>query len=1651
MFLGGGSLNLPINAADKYDVFNRNMTKRIELTLLSYLNMLKLKTVQELGAFFALLELDTQTICAKKMIDVGGWRCADCVTNDSTIFCQDCWSLMRDKHKGHNVIFVGKVSGTCDCGDHNSISKEFFCPKHKGIFQNDAEIEKYVKDSLGERIPQQIANNSKRMFEDMSIFFIKSINEKKQTSKEFFKVVNEFTNCFGILCDMSTACNYIMSDLLLKKYPCKTKHLCLDINESGGKMIKESFFAHECTCPLIRYLLEFWPGKKEKLLYKFVCNYKMKKIMGLYYFLFYKDYIKDVIADFEEISVQIIFSDVIKIACTIPGLIDYFYDGMIEIFNIFLDEDSKFKIGKNDCLLKVSLTLVDRIKRFTFMKEVVLKLKCDTIYLLKPAALDYLSNNTNIIFKLIDLTALVHNANKVKVIFPPPINKISDKYLIELLDVELWLLDVLSMYISIFNFSNSSLVKEVFTYYSKVIQKNTKNELGENEYTFHITLYRGFSMFLNRYCFYEANKNKTDVFKSLQNVSKLMPDFQKCSKKMIKSIYKVFGFITACNEGFFSYYGVDMRQYEYLYYYNPQFIYRDFCLLKYLLALKENAKYLGFKKILALCQVENSNKPIEEYILKGDKVTSPDKWLNDWNKQYLKFSSKILNIILCLLRNNTCLIWNLSSAYGNLKSNKIQDKLIYEILKSDMNNFHEMTKELIINKLLIKENLAYFTEITDSIFTCLNDFFGEQFIKDIIIELTNKTLTTEKKAKFSLKDELLYYLDLNYIMYPIHKSKAEKYISDFKSKIVSIFNIHFYPTNKFELKLTEENYNQLYFNEKNFDFLFQFTSFILTQKGYEILNEYFLSVLLNYLSTFLCVQSEHFAFLRANLKTDHIIQVLENNNLTDEVKKSYCKFIVQKFKEQDETPGFSFDDIPDAKVDKNEINEIKNQKEQKIKRQDTVAPVKKSSKMSMKEKMKNKFKKKNINLSEKLGVDKIIVEDDKKNSESCIFCLKPIEKDDITKPYGIIGDFMCDHYTSNAFFQTIRKEYKKHHDKNLKLPEFDKIYYQPLDRKSIRIISCNHYIHFACYFKQFMESNLMQSLSIFSCPLCNRLSETFVPLINGYTEEQTKGYLKGFNYEYIFNYGKEHINEYEKEAKKESDKEKKKEEDKKKGLDDSYDDSEEEEEKEEEKKEEKKEEGEGNVPPPVAAGEKKEEKNKEEELFRKTYPDFVNECKHFVEGFVGMKANVGSLDLEDIFMKPVIGKFTTAFAIQYRDFFCYLDNVEDKSFSIMLWQNFVLCMRLMLKLNIILKEKYFLRLFAMFKELKTYTFEYSIDYLIQLDNAKLKTSEILMLISFFFDYEQIEGYEKYIIYLILPFYAFGFFLKSIYFLTSFKFIKSIFLAHLNSQEMYKFLKEDTSLNLIIAQVARQCAYTKAIMNKNVDAIKISLNVDDNLDLLNLSSLKGKNILEILDELEILIEADANNENKKHLYDNLKYEINYKEIFQKILEEHIDAANKEKCDEILSPSLFGSCIPCIFNFIDLPELAIDFEYENYNKVCQICKVKGKRALICLDCGRKVCDSRSCLADFKGETMASFIAHCKICGGGRTAYLQSDDCSVLFISNKAVFKKFIPLYVNEFGEGISKINIGKEFKLNKEEVKKALKMFTEYSYSNAEIIT
>ena len=75
--------------------------------------------------------------------------------------------------------------------------------------------------------------------------------------------------------------------------------------------------------------------------------------------------------------------------------------------------------------------------------------------------------------KLIKLTSIIQNVNPVLAIYPPPSTKES-KYQVEILDVEIWLLDTFSLYVSIFNFDNSESVKAIFAYFTKKI-KNQKN------------------------------------------------------------------------------------------------------------------------------------------------------------------------------------------------------------------------------------------------------------------------------------------------------------------------------------------------------------------------------------------------------------------------------------------------------------------------------------------------------------------------------------------------------------------------------------------------------------------------------------------------------------------------------------------------------------------------------------------------------------------------------------------------------------------------------------------------------------------------------------------------------------------------------------------------------------------------------------------------------------------------------------------------------------------------------------------------------------------------------------------------------------------------------------------------------------------------
>ena len=84
----------------------------------------------------------------------------------------------------------------------------------------------------------------------------------------------------------------------------------------------------------------------------------------------------------------------------------------------------------------------------------------------------------------------------------------------------------------------------------------------------------------------------------------------------------------------------------------------------------------------------------------------------------------------------------------------------------------------------------------------------------------------------------------------------------------------------------------------------------------------------------------------------------------------------------------------------------------------------------MKEKMKNKFKSKLLNL-EIVYNTKLIKNNDIKVYESCIFCLKPIEENSISTLYGKVGSILNDFIYLNTFRQTIKEEFIKYNRKNI--------------------------------------------------------------------------------------------------------------------------------------------------------------------------------------------------------------------------------------------------------------------------------------------------------------------------------------------------------------------------------------------------------------------------------------------------------------------------------------------------------------------------------------------------------------------------------------------------------------------------------------------
>jgi hypothetical protein len=236
------------------------------------------------------------------------------------------------------------------------------------------------------------------------------------------------------------------------------------------------------------------------------------------------------------------------------------------------------------------------------------------------------------------------------------------------------------------------LVQNIFNYYSYIITNKKYKELKDNEYSFNLTLFKGFSIFLNKYCFHYINSIKSeDLNDGYKNAIKYIPNFQKFGKIIINGIFKLFGYIYASEENFLNYYGESMPSNEDYYSSENEFILRDFSLLRFLFSDNEFKSSFSIINIFKMVNVENTYNLMYKHFF-SDNIVSPNKNIlkEEDNYIYMNFNGKILRLILSIIRDNKSSLWELGYSYQSLKNGKMSNNLTQSIILNDKENIKEI-------------------------------------------------------------------------------------------------------------------------------------------------------------------------------------------------------------------------------------------------------------------------------------------------------------------------------------------------------------------------------------------------------------------------------------------------------------------------------------------------------------------------------------------------------------------------------------------------------------------------------------------------------------------------------------------------------------------------------------------------------------------------------------------------------------------------------------------------------------------------------------------------------------------------------------------------------------------------------------------------
>ena len=1523
-----------------------------------YLKLFSCENKEELIDKLKELDHDAESICARVLDNEGGWKCSDCEKNDNSIICHQCWSKIKSKHENHNIKYHYLVKGTCDCGDLNTVEETLFCPQHKGPLTKEEDILKFINKSF----TPEFIQNFEKITEHLILVFLFYINGQDQNADISTEIEN-FINIIDVLSN-NNAIIHILSKIFLKNFKLETKHNCLLVNDNEFKFVMKENEVHICECPFIRYLMEFWVNGNQDILYRFLLNYKLRKTMGILYFILYENFEKSCIEDFCELSIQYILEDICKTVSSIPGIMNFYFESINKLIKLVIYD---YKNSENE-----SLPISQRIaendsdnSKYIILKEIISNIYYDALYLIKTKSAKILGSNQLIYFKLIETLSEFHNINSAKYFYPHVSGFYKEIFNKDLINIEYYILEMFDLYISILNFENQELIQSILNYFSDVIINATKNfQLDDNNYSFHYSLYRGFSIFLIKYCFHFIYYNGIDdLNEGFKNAIQNIRDFNIIREIIVNDYYKLFGLLNACGENILSYYGEFMPNYERVYLENNNFILRDFALMKFLLSSNDFHSSFSLLNIYKKCSLENTYNIMEKYFFSNDSKPENDFLEKNDNDKYMNFNGKILKFILNLIRDNTSFLFGLGSSCNFLSKSKIPNEIVKSIFMNDKDSIKEICKKLIINQIMSEENLAPYIDIKNNIYESIWNIFGEDKIEDLIVSLTNKTLTQNKKAKFSLKDEYLKNLDITSVYNYENESNIVKYINNFKKEKLSIYNTYFYPFTKYEINLQNNIFHNFFINQENFDIIFKLTELLLTEEKYIIFQKFFLSQLINYWNIFFYIfqddnnQTEEYKlFINKNKQTiQKLINILMNESLDDISLKDYCMSVIEKITKN------------------NLLIDLEINKDNNTKKENKAIILKKS----LLKKMKIKYKKKNKQLEKFYKTESFKV--DLNIYEPCIYCLKPIEPNNINNLYGKVGNLLNDFLFFNGFSQTLKNEFGKYcKDEELLLTILSK-----KDKKySYFIYSCNHFIHNSCYIK--LSTNATK------CPLCKRKINLFIPHLSNYiNNKDSYGLFKGVNLLH-----KEQTTNLKDNNK--------------------FD----------------------------ISMISKEEKKKIQDICKTKFDELIILSKQFMSPFTE--------DFDFYFIEPSkrkdkissTQKIIDIISCMFSDFFDLIENFDNIDIKIENYKNIILVIRLFLKLDILDYETIFNILIKLLNKLLYFNNETNFIEIIFENDLKRIFSQILIIISILFDYESIIGYEKNLINLILPIYSIQYYIREILICSEFQFNFNIFKQYYNPFHFKEFLKKNKNAENIIKYIIKNIKLTNKLIGNDKD---FDTNINKILDKLGFSN----------DKLEYFIDkifmpdfcedrAQKNNKTidlffsqflpKKKIYNF--FGIRYYLIF-------MSYSNKKK--QFINPNLLCSCLPIIYNFIELPKFALDFQYNFFNVPCYSCERIGCPSLICLTCKTKICCTKEDICGY----FDLFLDHNDECGGGRSIYISSDNYKIMLMNDEGFLEMEIPLYVNKFGESIDGYITSKDIILNEEEIKMAFKSFINYSWINKHI--